>query len=135
MSKYEVFSRPYFPVFGPEKTPYLDSFHAAVVLVLRTKLLKNNFGSAHFIYWRWSGLNSSKIQGNLQTFFAFFFQKFLWIFMITIFLFLNRIWWDFLKSTDCTNWQGILNCPKFQHTEKQHSKLSFVTNEVILFQI
>ena len=24
------FSGPYFPVFGPEKTPYLDSFHAVV---------------------------------------------------------------------------------------------------------
>ena len=34
MSKYGVFSGPYFPVFspniekyGPEKTPYLDTFH------------------------------------------------------------------------------------------------------------
>ena len=27
MSKYEVFSGPYFPAFGPEKTPYLDTFH------------------------------------------------------------------------------------------------------------
>ena len=28
VSKYGVFSGPYFPVFGPEKTPYLDTFHA-----------------------------------------------------------------------------------------------------------
>ena len=28
MSKYEVISGPYFPVFGPEITPYLDTFHA-----------------------------------------------------------------------------------------------------------
>ena len=35
MSKYGVFSGPYFPIFspntgkfGPEKTPYLDNFHA-----------------------------------------------------------------------------------------------------------
>ena len=35
MSKYEFFSGPYFPVFGPnrgkygpEKTPYLHTFHA-----------------------------------------------------------------------------------------------------------
>ena len=27
VSKYGVFSGPYFPVFGPEKTPYLDTFH------------------------------------------------------------------------------------------------------------
>ena len=31
MSKYGVFSSPYFPVFtgkyGPEKTPYFDTFH------------------------------------------------------------------------------------------------------------
>ena len=37
MSKYGVFSGPYFPVFGlniekyePEKTPYLDTFHAVL---------------------------------------------------------------------------------------------------------
>ena len=28
MSKNGVFSGPYFPVFGPEKTPYFDTFHA-----------------------------------------------------------------------------------------------------------
>ena len=28
MSKYGVFSGPYFSVFGTEKTPYLDTFHA-----------------------------------------------------------------------------------------------------------
>ena len=28
VSKYGVFSGPYFPAFGQEKTPYLDSFHA-----------------------------------------------------------------------------------------------------------
>ena len=31
VSKYRVFSGPYFPAFGPEKTPYLDSFHAVVI--------------------------------------------------------------------------------------------------------
>ena len=38
VSKYGVFSGPYFPVFelntekyGPEKTPYLDTFHALEV--------------------------------------------------------------------------------------------------------
>ena len=30
MSKYGVFPGPYFPVFGPEKTPYLDNFHAVL---------------------------------------------------------------------------------------------------------
>ena len=28
MSKYRVFSGPFFPVFRPEKTPYLETFHA-----------------------------------------------------------------------------------------------------------
>ena len=28
VSKYGVFSGQYFPVFGPEKTPYLETFHA-----------------------------------------------------------------------------------------------------------
>ena len=50
MSKYRVFSGPYFPIFGlntpyltvfspnarkygPEKTPYMDAFHAVILLV------------------------------------------------------------------------------------------------------
>ena len=32
MSKYGFFSGPYFSVFGPEKTPYLDIFHTVIVL-------------------------------------------------------------------------------------------------------
>ena len=41
MSKYGVFSGPYFPAFvfspkagkyGPEKTPYLDTFHAVTIM-------------------------------------------------------------------------------------------------------
>ena len=28
VSKYGVLSGPYFPVFGPEKAPYLGTFHA-----------------------------------------------------------------------------------------------------------
>ena len=28
VSRYGVFSGLYFPVLGPEKTPYLDTFHA-----------------------------------------------------------------------------------------------------------
>ena len=31
MSKYVVSSGPYFPAFGPEKTPYLDTFYAVEV--------------------------------------------------------------------------------------------------------
>ena len=30
MSKYGVFSGSYFPVFGPVKTPYLDTFYAVL---------------------------------------------------------------------------------------------------------
>ena len=40
MSKYGVISAPYFPVFGlntekygPKITPYLDTFHAAIVVI------------------------------------------------------------------------------------------------------
>ena len=32
VTKYGVFFGPYFPVFGPEKTPYLDTFHAVIYL-------------------------------------------------------------------------------------------------------
>ena len=31
MSKYGVICGPYFPVFGPEITPYLDTFHAVII--------------------------------------------------------------------------------------------------------
>ena len=30
VSKYGVFSGPYFPVFGPEETPYWDTFYAVL---------------------------------------------------------------------------------------------------------
>ena len=35
MSQYEVFSGPYFPAFGPEKTPFLNIFHAVTILYLK----------------------------------------------------------------------------------------------------
>ena len=31
VSKYGAFSGAYFPAFGPEKTPYLDTFHTVRV--------------------------------------------------------------------------------------------------------
>ena len=44
VSKYEVFSGPYFPVFspntekyGPEKTPYMDTFHAVLLEIINTR--------------------------------------------------------------------------------------------------
>ena len=32
LSEYRVFSSPYFPVFRPEKTPYLDTFHTMLII-------------------------------------------------------------------------------------------------------
>ena len=47
MSKYGTFSGPYFPVFGlnrgiyePEKTPYLDTFHAVLKSLTRGKAIE-----------------------------------------------------------------------------------------------
>ena len=47
MSKYRVISGPYFPVFspntgkyGPEITPYLDTFHAVIPLKKGKEILK-----------------------------------------------------------------------------------------------
>ena len=44
MSKYEVFPGPDFPAFGPEKTPYLDTFHVVHVAIHRfnTIVIKDN---------------------------------------------------------------------------------------------
>ena len=41
LSRYGVFSGPYFPVFGPEKTPYLDTFHAVNGKITEQKITEN----------------------------------------------------------------------------------------------
>ena len=56
MSKYGVFSVSYFPVFGPEKTPYLDFFHAVNIIALPSTL---NF--KEFKAWNWILLTTVKI--------------------------------------------------------------------------
>ena len=43
VSKYGVFSAPYFPVFWPEKNPYLDTFHAVSVSVISLKFYVMDF--------------------------------------------------------------------------------------------
>ena len=44
VSKYRVFPGPYFPVFGLEKTPYLDTFHVVHVAIhkFNTIVIKDN---------------------------------------------------------------------------------------------
>ena len=51
VSKYGVFSDPCFPVcspntgkYGPEKTPYLDTFHAVLILEVGCLYGKNGLG-------------------------------------------------------------------------------------------
>ena len=55
-SKYGVFSGPYFPVFnpntgkyGPEITPYLDTFHAVMVYMVYSFTISRNFEAFHNI--------------------------------------------------------------------------------------
>ena len=43
MSKYGGFSGPYFPVYGPEKTPYLDTFHAMMVKITFAETFFDSF--------------------------------------------------------------------------------------------
>ena len=50
VSKYGVFSDPYFPVFSPitgkyglEKTPYLDTFHAVIYTLKLIKISNSSF--------------------------------------------------------------------------------------------
>ena len=38
MPKYGVFSGLYFSEFGPEKTPYLDTFHRVLLMVIQHSL-------------------------------------------------------------------------------------------------
>ena len=47
MSKYGVFSGPYFSVFGPEKIPYLDTFHAVLSLHLKLRFFDSRALSIH----------------------------------------------------------------------------------------
>ena len=64
MSKYGVISGPYFPVFGintgkygPEITPYLDSFHAVVALFNHS--MRRQF-SIKINFWHQIRLKSSR---------------------------------------------------------------------------
>ena len=57
VSKYGVFSDPYFPVFSPitgkyglEKTPYLDTFHAVNILV-RNEKIRTRVSDLIFFYF------------------------------------------------------------------------------------
>ena len=57
MSKYGVFSDPYFPAFSqnagkdrPKKTPFLDTFHAVYILLLRYSGNRNLNLSLHNKY-------------------------------------------------------------------------------------
>ena len=47
--KYGVFSGPYFPVFRPEKTPYLDTFQAVFISPHDTDLCSLKTGYKHSI--------------------------------------------------------------------------------------
>ena len=44
VSEYRVFSGPYFSVFGPEKTPYLDTFHAVYSIFLTKNIMRLTAG-------------------------------------------------------------------------------------------
>ena len=58
VSKYRVFSGWYFPTFGPEKTSYLDTFHAVfcigIFIVISVTIIKISFSRVeymlHFIF-------------------------------------------------------------------------------------
>ena len=41
MSKYGDFFGPHFPAFGPEKSPYLDTFHAVLNMMKMKMKIKN----------------------------------------------------------------------------------------------
>ena len=77
MSKYGVFSGPYFPVFGLGKTPYLDTFHAVVdtgyasvlgyfFLWLNCDIVVLEIYLNHKFQWQQEGLNSC-IQSSYLT--------------------------------------------------------------------
>ena len=50
VSKYVVISGPYFPVFGPEITTYLDTFHAVELVYICEKF---NALQIHMHHVRW----------------------------------------------------------------------------------
>ena len=52
MSKYGVIFGPYFPVFVPEKTPHLDTFHA-VGFGLKFTLAISNMQYLAAVFWYW----------------------------------------------------------------------------------
>ena len=54
MSKYGVISGPYFPVFGPEKTPYSDTFHTVWMLLISViyKIVVEMYQNLRESVWR-----------------------------------------------------------------------------------
>ena len=81
MSKYGVFSGPYFPLFspntgkyGPEKTPYLDTFHAAITYRSLSSPI-NNEQDDDTSYNRISGASLKKNQAKEKRYCSFSFSN------------------------------------------------------------
>ena len=82
MSKYGVCSGPYFPVFVPEKTPYLGTFHAALFLILSiflwiilppaNKLIWCHTSKKNQQQWFLTEISFSKIEIKFGLFYALF---------------------------------------------------------------
>ena len=76
MSKYGVFSEPYFPSvfspnagkYGPEKTPYLDTFHAVVISRITSRFIQKDYSKyyAKMESLLLSAANSKEFQQDLS---------------------------------------------------------------------
>ena len=73
MSKYGVFSGPYFPVFSlntgkdwSEKTPYWDTFHAVTWLHLSNKLSHINYKFRIYWYYSISTIQKERIWATIS---------------------------------------------------------------------
>ena len=51
VSKYKAFSDPYFAAFGPEKTPYLDTFHAVFFVPSRKFYIRFDLVGVLCLIW------------------------------------------------------------------------------------
>ena len=120
VSKYEVFSDPYFPVFGltteiyePEKIPYLDTFHTMqiattnchkITFLVGYAVLRIAFFTTTICEWKRDAGKSNFISTMSQNFFCVYVQSFsfesnvrnhvdsldCWFISVNLFLFLDK---------------------------------------------
>ena len=122
MSKYGAFSGPYFPVFrlntgkhGPGKIPYLDTFHAMLMVM---KYYKTFFFWMSKV-WKFQNLKEKVLKSTFLSSYGFKTAKTKWLFQKVL-----QNYYDIVtKPEDIYCWYFVGTISKVRHfiTEKIHT--------------